>query len=394
MTRDVVGQLLMVGFHGTTCSPEWRDWLQVYRPGGVILFARNVVDPEQVARLTNDLQACAPNPPLLIAIDEEGGRVSRLPRGFTTFPAAGLVAAHHSPDVAYDIAEVTARELRAVGINMNMAPVLDVNSCPANPVIGDRAYGDHPGRVCAFGTAVMEGLRANGVIPCGKHFPGHGDTMVDSHIMLPVVNADRMRLDTLELVPFRHAIRQGIPAIMTAHVRYPALDASAPATLSRSILTGLLRSELSFHGVTLTDDMEMGAILNHGSTGEASVSALRAGADMLLLCHRRERQREAVLAIERALERDELSREQLTASVDRIRALKKQYLLPGQAPPPSFLRTQESRAVGECQGQTLNKGQTVDLTRVAQTVGHPRHAGLLETVRNPALASRQSQGKL
>ncbi len=353
MTRASIGQLLMVGFHGTECAPEWRDWLQAYRPGGVILFARNIVDPEQVARLTNDLQACAPNPPLLIAIDEEGGRVSRLPRGFTTFPAAGLVAAHHSPEVACDIAEVTARELRAVGINMNMAPVLDVNIHPDNPVIGDRAYGDHPAHVCAFGTAVMAGLRANGVIPCGKHFPGHGDTMVDSHNVLPVVNADRMRLDNLELAPFRHMIRQGLPAIMTAHVRYPALDANAPATLSRPILTDLLRNELGFQGVTLTDDLEMGAILNHGSTGEASVSALQAGADMLLLCHRRERQQEAVLAIERALEQGALSRERLTASVDRIQALKKQYLA---------------------------SHQSVDLARVAQTVGHPWHAAVLETI--------------
>ncbi len=349
--RETVGQLLMVGFHGTALASEWRDWLQEYRPGGVILFARNVVDPEQVARLTDDLQACAPNPPLLMAIDEEGGRVSRLPRGFTVFPSAGLVAAQHSPEAAFGMAEVMAGELRAVGINMNMAPVLDVNSNPDNPVIGDRAYGDHPEQVCAFGMAVMEGLRNNGVIPCGKHFPGHGDTMTDSHKVLPVVNADRARLDHVELEPFRHAIRRGLPAIMTAHVRYPALDANAPATLSRPILTDLLRNELGFRGVTLTDDMEMGAILNHGNVGESSVKALRAGADMLLLCHRRERQQEAVLAIEHAIERGELSPERLTSGVDRIRALKTQYL----AAHPS-----------------------VERSRVAHTVGHPWHAAVLE----------------
>ena len=355
--RDLVGQLLMVGFQGTTLSPEWINWLQEYRPGGVILFSRNLADPEQTARLTNALQEHAPNPPLLIAIDEEGGRVSRLPRGFTTFPPASLIAARQSPDVAFDVAQATAKELRAVGITMNMAPVLDVNSNPANPVIGDRAYGDHPQRVCAFGMAVMEGLRDNGVIPCGKHFPGHGDTMTDSHKILPVVGADRARLDAIELEPFRHAIRQGIPAIMTAHVRYPALDADAPATLSRPILTDLLRNQLGFRGVTLTDDMEMRAILDHEGVGEASVRSLQAGADMILICHQQERQREAVLTIEQALERGALSRERLTASVERIRALKQQH---------------------------LSSPQSVDPSRVAHTVGHPRHKALLEKIQNVA----------
>ena len=355
--RDLVGQLLMVGFQGTALSPEWIHWLQEHRPGGVILFSRNLTDPEQTARLTHALQEHAPNPPLLIAIDEEGGRVSRLPQGFTTFPPASLIAARQSPDVAFDVAQATAKELRAVGITMNMAPVLDVNSNPANPVIGDRAYGDHPQRVCAFGMAVMEGLRDHGVIPCGKHFPGHGDTMTDSHHVLPVVGADRARLDEIELAPFRHAIRQGIPAIMTAHVRYPALDAEAPATLSRPILTDLLRNELGFRGVTLTDDMEMRAILDHGSIGEASVRSLQAGADMILVCHQHARQREAVLAIEQALERGTLSRERLTASVERIRALKQ---------------------------HCLSSPQSVDPSRVAHTVGHPRHKALLEKIQKVA----------
>ena len=355
--RDRVGQLLMIGFQGTALSPADIQWLQESRPGGVILFSRNLVDPEQAARLTNALQEHAPNPPLMIAIDEEGGRVSRLPRGFTTFPPASRIAAQSSPDVAFDAAQVTARELRAVGITMNMAPVLDVNSNPDNPVIGDRAYGDDPQRVCAFGMAVMAGLRDNGVMPCGKHFPGHGDTMTDSHHVLPVVGADRARLNAVELAPFRQAIRQAIPALMTAHVRYPALDTDAPATLSRPILTGLLRNELGFCGVTLTDDMEMRAILDHGSVGEAVVQSLRAGADMVLLCHRQDRQREAVAAIEHALEHGTLSWERLTASVERIRDLKQQHPV--------------SR-------------QSVDPARVAHTVGHPRHKALLEKIEKVA----------
>ena len=353
--RDSVGQLLMVGFQGTELSREFLDWLQECRPGGVILFSRNLMDPEQVARLTNALQEQAPNSPLLIAIDEEGGRVSRLPQGFTTFPAASKVAACHSPDAAYEAAEVTAQELRAVGINMNLAPVLDVNSNPANPIIGDRAYGTQPERVCTYGLAVMQGLEDNGVIPCGKHFPGHGDTMTDSHHVLPVVEADRARLDAVELEPFQQAIRRGVPAIMTAHVRYPALDVDTPATLSRPILTDLLRDRLSFQGVTLTDDMEMRAILDHQPIGEASVRALQAGADMVVICHQQERQREVVSAIEQALERGELSWERLTASVARIQALKKTRLAPFQP---------------------------VDPSRVAQIVGHPRHKALFEKIQN------------
>ena len=351
--RDTVGQLLMVGFQGTELSRAFLDWLQEYRPGGVILFSRNLVDPEQVARLTNALQEQAPNPPLLIAIDEEGGRVSRLPQGFTTFPAASRIAECHSPNVAYEVAEVTAQELRAVGINMNLAPVLDVNSNPANPIIGDRAYGTQPERVCTYGMAVMQGLEDNGIIPCGKHFPGHGDTTTDSHHAMPVVEADRARLDAVELEPFRRAIHRGLPAIMTAHVRYPALDADAPATLSRPILTDLLRNELGFEGVTLTDDMEMRAILDHEPIGNASVRALQAGADMVVICHQQERQREAVTAIEQALEQGELSLERLTASVARIRALKEKCLAPFEQ---------------------------VDPARVMQTVGHPRHKALLAKI--------------
>ncbi len=353
--RDTVGQLLMVGFQGPEPSQTFLDWVQECRPGGVILFSRNLAAPEQVARLTNALQAQAPGSPLLMAIDEEGGPVSRLPQGFTTFPAASGVAARHAPDAVYEAAAVTAQELRAVGINMNLAPILDVNSNPANPIIGDRAYGTGPEQVRTYGMAAIRGLEDNGVIPCGKHFPGHGDTLTDSHHVLPMVEADRARLDAVELVPFREAIRCGVPAIMTAHVRYPALDADAPATLSRPILTDLLRNRLGFQGVTLTDDMEMRAILDHQPIGEASVRALQAGADMVLICHQQERQQEAVAAIEQALERGALSWENVTTSAARIRALKEKRLVPFQP---------------------------VDPSRVAQTVGHPRHRAVLASIQS------------
>ena len=315
------------------------------------------MDVEQVASLTNSLQEHAPNPPLLIAIDQEGGRVSRLPQGFTIFPSAASIAACQSTDVAYAMAEITAKELRAVGINMNMAPVLDVNSNPGNPIIGNRAYGSHPNQVCQFGVAVMQGLQDNGVIPCGKHFPGHGDTTTDSHKVLPVVNADRSRLDEVELVSFRHAIAQGLPTMMTAHVHYPALDPDAPATLSHFILTDLLRNELGFQGVTLTDDMEMRAILDHGTIGEASVRSLQAGADMVLICHQRDRQTEAILAIEQALDRGELSIENLTCRFERISKLKQKF---------------------------LSSTRPTDLSQLTQTVGIPEHKEFLKQIQRVA----------
>ncbi len=355
--RETVGQLMMIGFAGTALTPELVDWIQEYRPGGVILFSRNLVDPEQVARLTTALQEVAPGPPLLIAIDQEGGRVSRLPQGFTIFPAAATVAACQSSDVVYSTTEVTAKELKAVGINMNMAPVLDVNTNAANPIIGNRAFGETPEQVCTFGVAAMTGLQDNGVIACGKHFPGHGDTITDSHKILPVVTAPKERLYSTELIPFRHAIKHGLRTIMTAHVLYTALDPTFPATLSPIILTDLLRTELGFDGITITDDLEMNAILSHGSVGEAAVQSLRAGADILLICHQQDRQSEAVRAVEHAIETGDLSTEQVLTSARRIQGLKQDF---------------------------LDAHTPIDITRVHQIVGSPKHQELLGKIHRVA----------
>lgn len=334
--QDKVGQLFMIGFEGTHLSQEFIAWLQEYRPGGVILFSRNVVNPAQIAHLTNSLQEHAPHSPLLIAIDQEGGRVSRLPPEFTIFPSAATVSACHSTELAYAAAATTAVELRAVGINMNMAPVLDVNTNPSNPIINDRAFGAHPDQVCTFGSATIAGLQDNKVIACGKHFPGHGETTTDSHKELSVVNVSGERLEQVELRPFYQAIEQGVATIMSAHVRYPALDEHAVATLSRPILTNLLRTQLRFQGVTLTDDLEMNAILMQFSVEEAAIRALQAGADMLVICHKQDRQSAAMLAVKHALEEGRLAVDSINASLDRLRRLKEQFLLPYQ---PANLQT-------------------------------------------------------
>ena len=352
-----IGQLCMIGFEGTEVTSDLRAWIQEYRPGGIILFSRNLVDPGQIAHLTNELQDVSSECPLLIAIDQEGGRVSRLPSGFTIFPPAATVAYSGSTELAYQAAAVTAKELRAVGINMNMAPILDIHTNPANPIIGDRAFGTEPEKVSLMGAATMAGLHDHRVLACGKHFPGHGDTNTDSHKELPVVHATAQRLQDIELKPFHHAIRRGLQALMTAHVHYPALDPQNPATLSSTILTDLLRGQMGFEGVILSDDLEMRAILDHSSIGDAAVRSLEAGADCLLVCKTRSLETETLEAIRRAVESRDLNPEKLKRSLSRISAVKQRFITPYQP---------------------------VDQTEIAHTVGVEVHRALLTHIQEQA----------
>lgn len=352
--RNQVGQLFMLGFAGTSVSKNLADFLIEYRPGGLILFARNLDTPSQIASLTNALQEHASDPPLLISIDQEGGRVSRLPAGFTIFPACEVIGRCNSSELAYAAASATAAELRAVGINMNLAPILDVNTNPANPIIGNRSFGASPTLVCELGLATISGLQDNKVLACGKHFPGHGDTSADSHCELPVITASLERLRALELRPFLHAIENRLASIMTAHVLYPALDEHLPATLSSAILTDLLRGQLRFTGLTLTDDLEMRAITDHHGIKEAAVQAVLAGADMLLIGQDRDRQVGAMEAVLRAVTDGTISTQRLDASLGRIAQAKSQFLKP-YAP--------------------------VELHAVTETVGKSAHNALLDTIR-------------
>jgi len=327
-SREKIGQLFMVGFLGTSVTPDLAAFLKEYKPGGVILFSRNLESVEQIVQLTNDLQACSPKSPLLISIDQEGGRVSRLPRGFTIFPPCELIGRCHSGELAYAAAATIAKELKAVGINMNMAPVLDVNSNPDNPVIGDRAFGATPEVVGELGLVTAAGLQDNKVVACGKHFPGHGDTNADSHKELPIVEASRERLEALEFSPFRRATAAGIATLMTAHVLYKALDDRLPATLSPDVITHLLREQMRYDGVVLTDDLEMHAIVDHYGPGDAAVRAFLAGCDMLLICKERDREIAAFEAVEKAVASGAIVTARLDQSVARIQRIKQRYLLP------------------------------------------------------------------
>ncbi len=326
--REKIGQLFMLGVHGTEPSKALRDLFKTYHPGGVILFGRNLEDPEQAAHLTNALQKLVLKMPLLVSIDQEGGRVARLPKDFTIFPGQGALGQAGTPDLAYAFAEVTARELRAIGVNMDLTPVLDVHTNPRNPIIGDRAFGPDPELVETLGLAVVAGLQDNGVLACGKHFPGHGDTAADSHKELPTVAHGIDRLRDIELRPFVHCFQNGLAAVMTAHVRYSALDPEAPATLSPAILTDLLRTQLRFKGLVLTDDLEMHAIIDHYGIEEAAVRALKAGADILLICKDHDRQVAAMEAVYRAVKDGDVTELQVEHALLRVLEAKEKFLLP------------------------------------------------------------------
>ena len=279
-----IGQMLMVGVSDYELTRTELKISQSHNFGGFILFSRNCCEPAQIHSLCRSLSEATDRLPF-IAIDEEGGRAHRLPPPFTHFPPAALVGKTGNPDLAFRIGRAVAAELSLLGINLNFAPVLDVHSNPDNPIIGDRSFGATPDRVAAMALALSDGLRSGGIIPCGKHFPGHGDTATDSHLHLPVVAKSLSELRALELMPFLHACRSRIEAFMTAHVVFPALDEGYPATLSSRIVTGLLRQELGYDGLVFSDDMEMKAITENFDAEEAAVSSVRAGINVLLYCH-------------------------------------------------------------------------------------------------------------
>jgi beta-N-acetylhexosaminidase len=331
-----IGQMLMAGVAGTTLTDDARHLIGELHVGNVVLMGPNVESPEQVLGLTRDLQqlALATNGRgLLIATDQEGGRVQRLRDGFTRLPPAATVGALDEPARVRAYGRLVGDELRAVGVNLDLAPVLDVNDNPHNPVIGDRAFGSTPAAVERAATAFLAGLHDAGVAATGKHFPGHGNTSTDSHDTLPVVFKDRAALERVELRPFRAAIAAGVDAFMLAHVVYPALDRSGlPATVSERIATCLLREALGFDGVVITDDMGMAGISTVYSPEQAAVEAVLAGADVVL-CARMDLPiacRPDMLAQLRAgllqgVADGRLSVARIDASVRRIEALKARY---------------------------------------------------------------------
>lgn len=297
------GQLLVVGLAGTTLLPEERRLFSTGERGGVTLFKRNVGSSvDDVAELTRALRdACPAELPPLVAIDQEGGRVVRIGPPALALPAMRRIGDLGDEAFTSRLAEAQAEELRALGITMSFAPVADVHTRAENPIIGDRAFGTTPDVVARFAGAWADGLSRGGLLTCAKHFPGHGDTTVDSHLALPKVDRPRDELMATEVAAFRPlARRPSIDAMMTAHVVYPALDPDRPATMSRAICTDLLRRDLAFDGVLFSDDLEMKAIAS--PVGDAAVAAIAAGCDVLLVCSRADLAAEAHAALVREAE--------------------------------------------------------------------------------------------
>ncbi len=324
--KEKIGQMIMVGLTGEELSQEEERVLRDYPFGGFILFSHNLKEPKQILFLCRSLWQTAKEHPPFIAIDQEGGRVHRLPAPFTRFPPAALLGQRDDPDLAYRFGLATARELSAVGINLNFAPVLDVHSNPNNPVIGDRSLGSDPRQVTTLGWAIIRGLKDGGIIPCGKHFPGHGETAKDSHLELPVVKKDVTSLQTVELPPFVHACRNRIESLMTAHVLYPALDPAHPATLSKAVIGKLLRQQMGYDGVVFGDDLEMQAISKNYALEESLALSVEAGVDMLLFCHETEKAVRALEFLCREAEKKKRIAAQAEASCRRIQKLKGRYL--------------------------------------------------------------------
>jgi len=344
-------------------SANAREIVKVMQVGAVILFERNLQPPYiYTAELINELQA-ASKLPLLIPVDQEGGNGCRFNAPpFTVFPFNAVIGATGSEDYARKAAQVTAEELKAVGVNYDLAPVTDVNSNPNNPIIGPRSFGESSELVSRFAAAAIAGYQESGVIACAKHFPGHGDTSKDSHLELPTVDRPRSELETVELVPFSAAIRAGVDSIMTAHVIYPALDASLPATLSKAIITELLRGEMGFREVVITDCLEMKAISENYGIGEAALMAIHAGADILLACHTLSRQREIYETVLRAAMDGVIEESRINKSVDRILTLKQKY--------------------------RLDDRRKTDVRKVPELLGKPEHIALLQEIVEKANRSR------
>jgi beta-N-acetylhexosaminidase len=334
--EEKIGQMLMPDFRNfngkpvTAMLPEIKELIQTYHIGGVILFRENVVTTEQTAKLVADYQQAAEKFGLLMSIDQEGGIVTRLQSG-TNMPGNMALGATRSEQLAYKVGHAIGEELYALGINMNLAPVLDVNNNPDNPVIGVRSFSENPELVAELGVSYIKGLQDSGIAATAKHFPGHGDTAVDSHLGLPEVPHGRDRLQKVELYPFQKAMEAGIDAIMTAHVTFPKIDdtkvisqkdgteISLPATLSYKVLTGLMREEMGFDGVIITDAMNMKAISDHFGAVDAAIRAVQAGADIVLMPVGLE---EVASGLKKAVQNGDISQERINASVKRILTLK------------------------------------------------------------------------
>lgn len=327
--EEKVGQLVIVGLDEYTNNAHSKEMLEKYKVGGFILFEKNIKDAKQMLSLINSLKQSnlINKTPLFLSIDEEGGRVTRMPKEFLKLPSNKYIGQFNNSQLSYNIGTILGKELKSFGLNMDFAPVLDINSNAKNPVIGDRSFGANEKLVSKLGLETMKGIQKEKVIPVIKHFPGHGDTSVDSHIGLPVVNTTLSRLKSFELVPFKEAIDNGADMVMIAHILMPKIDGKNPASFSKVVITDILRKDLNFNGVVITDDMTMGAVMKNFKIEEAAVMSLKAGTDIVLVCHNYNNQIKVIDGIKKSIESGNLPMEEVDEKLYRILKLKNKYNL-------------------------------------------------------------------
>ena len=327
--EEKIGQLIIVGKEGLEINEDDIHQIENNKVGGFIFFSRNVDNENQVLNLLNELKNSNSSNkiPLFLSIDEEGGAVSRLSQIYGKLPTAKKLGEKSNQELSFEYGKILGLSLKKLGFNLDFAPVLDINSNPKNPIIGDRAYGNTVEKVVENDISVMDGIHSEGIISSVKHFPGHGDTSVDSHLDLPRIDKSLDELENLELYPFKEAINKDADMIMVAHILFPQLDDKYPASMSGQIINKLLREKLNFNGVIVSDDITMGAITENYSIGKGAIEFLKSGGDIILVCHEADNPSIVLDAIKMGIEEGEVSIDEIDKKVYRILSLKDKYNL-------------------------------------------------------------------
>lgn len=330
MTLDEkIGQMVICGIDEFTNNDHSKQLIEKYHVGGFILLGQNIENTNQTLTLINSLKESnidsGSKIPLFIGVDQEGGRIDRMPKEFKRLPTNKTIGAINNTTFSYSIGKILGQEAKSFGFNVDFAPVLDINSNSKNPVIGDRSFGPSPKVVAALGIETMKGIHSENIISVIKHFPGHGDTSTDSHTGLPIVDYDLTRLKSFELVPFADAINNSPDMVMVAHILFPKIDSQYPASMSKTIITNLLRNDMKFNGLVITDDMTMGAIVKKYDIGEASVRSILAGSNIILVCHDFDKETAVINSLKSAVENGTISPSIVDTSIYKILQLKQNY---------------------------------------------------------------------
>lgn len=322
--EEKIGQMIFGGVEDTVFNDKTKSLVVDYKLGGIILFKKDLDNTEQSVELLNNIKVENQNNkvPIFLGVDQEGGRVERLPDEVTSLPTNKVIGERNNEDLSYNIGTVLGEQLNTYGFNLNFAPVLDVNSNPDNPIIGDRSFSNDPGVVSKLGIKTMQGMQAKNIVTAVKHFPGHGDTAVDSHLELPTVDKSLAEIAEMELIPFKYAIEAGVDIVMSSHILLPQIDTEYPASMSAKIINGLLRDQLGYDGVVVSDDMTMKAITDNFDIGEASVEAVNAGTDLVIVAHGHDTIIHVIESLKKAVTDGRLTEERIDESVHRIVELK------------------------------------------------------------------------